>query len=128
MTLLMSETHADDFVTNWLDAWNAHDLDRITAHYHDDVEYYSPFVARLSTRLSKEQDHLRGKEAVRDYVASALERFPDLELGPVISVAPGAGSVAAVYRSVEGLLAIETLVLDEGGLVIRAHCHYRAPA
>jgi len=119
----MSEAHADAFVAHWLDAWNAHDLDRITGHYHDDVEYYSPFVARLADG----RGHLQGKRAVRDYVASALERFPDLELGPVISVAPGAGSVAAVYRSVEGLLAIETLVLDEGGLVIRAHCHYRAP-
>jgi hypothetical protein len=120
----MSETHADAFVSDWIDAWNAHDLDRITAHYHDDVEYYSPFVAGLSDG----QDHLRGKEAVRNYVAAALARFPDLELGPLISVAPGTGSVAAVYRSVEGLLAIETLVLDERGLVIRAHCHYRAPA
>jgi hypothetical protein len=65
---------------------------------------------------------------VRDYVAAALARFPVLELGPVIGIAPGAGSVAVVYRSVEGLLAIETLVLDEAGLVIRAHCHYRASA
>ena len=120
----MSEADADAFVTDWLNAWNAHDLDRITSHYHDDVEYHSPFVARLAGG----RDHLQGKEAVRDYVASALARFPDLELGPIISVAPGASSVAAVYRSVEGLLAIETLVLDERGLVIRAHCHYRSAA
>ncbi len=54
-------------------------------------------------------------------------RYPDLGLGPVISVAPGAGSVAVAYRSVDGLLALETLVLDDDGLVIRAHCHYREP-
>jgi hypothetical protein len=125
MTILpMSEAVADAFVADWLEAWNAHDLDRITAHYHDDVEYHSPFVARLADG----RDHLEGKQAVRAYVASALTRFPDLELGPVISVAPGAGSVAVVYRSIEGLLAVETLVLDDHGLVIRAHCHYRAPA
>jgi len=123
MSNLMTTEQADAFVSAWLAAWNTHDLDRITSHYHEDVEYYSPFVARLIDR-----DHLEGKEAVREYVASALTRFPHLELGPVISVAPGAGSVAVVYNSVDGLLAIETLVLDEAGLVIRAHCHYRASA
>lgn len=122
--LVMTETDADAFVTAWLSAWNAHDLDRIAAHYHDDVEYHSPFVARLGDG----RGHLRGKEAVRNYIASALARFPDLELGPVIHVAPGAGSVAIVYRSVEDLLAIETLVLDEQRRVIRAHCHYRSVA
>jgi len=123
MTILMSPTEADAFVTDWLNAWNSHDVDRITAHYHEDVEYHSPFVARLADGAS----HLEGKAAVREYVESALARFPDVELGPIISVAPGAGSVAAVYRSVENLLAVETLVLDESGLVIRAHCHYRVP-
>lgn len=29
-----------------------------------------------------------------------------------------------MYRSVESLLAFETLVLDDDGLLIRAHCHY----
>jgi len=120
--LLMTEADADAFVADWLEAWNTHDVDRITSHYHDDVEYHSPFVARLAGR-----DRLQGKAAVRAYVASALARYPDVELGPVISVAPGAGSVAVVYRSVDGLLAVETLVLDERGLVIRAHCHYRTP-
>jgi len=124
MPNLMTTVEADAFVADWLTAWNTHDLDRITSHYHDDVEYYSPFVARLADG----RDHLGGKDAVRDYVAAALTRFPDLELGPVISVAPGAGSVAIVYRSVDGLLAVETLVLDEAGLVTRAYCHYRASA
>ena len=124
MTVLMSATEADGFVEAWLNAWNSHDVDRITAHYHDDIEYHSPFVARLADG----RDHLQGKAAVRDYVESALQRFPDLQLGPIISVAPGAGSVAAVYQSVEGLLAVETLVLDDRGLVLRAHCHYRVPA
>lgn len=121
MTLLMTDADADAFVSDWLSAWNSHDVDRIAAHYHDDVEYHSPFVARLADA----RGHLDGKPAVRDYIRSALERFPDLELGPVIAVAPGAGSVAIVYRSVQNLLAVETLILDETGRVVHAHCHYR---
>ena len=119
----MTEAHADAFVTEWLAAWNAHDIDRITSHYHEDVEYHSPFVSRLAEGC----DGLRGKAAVREYAAAALARYPDVELGPIVTVAPGAGSVAAVYHSVEGLLAVETLVLDDRNLVVRAHCHYRRP-
>jgi len=119
--MIMTEPDADAFVTGWIEAWNSHDVERITSHYRDDVDYYSPFVARLASG----RDHLHGRNEVRDYVASALDRFPELELGPIIAVAPGHGSVAVVYRSVENLLAVETLVVDERGLVRRAHCHYR---
>jgi ketosteroid isomerase-like protein len=34
----------------WIAAWNAHDLDRILAHYAEDVEFRSPFVAKLMGR------------------------------------------------------------------------------
>jgi SnoaL-like domain len=119
--MTMTEADADAFVSEWIEAWNSHDVERITSHYHDDVDYYSPFIARLAPG----RDHLHGKNEVREYVASGLDRFPDLKLGPVITVAPGDGSVAAVYRSVDNLLAVETLVLDGAGLVRRAHCHYR---
>jgi hypothetical protein len=119
--MTMTEADADVFVTEWIEAWNSHDVGRITSHYHDDIDYYSPFVGSLAGG----RDHLHGKTEVRDYVASALARFPELELGPIVTVAPGQGSVAAVYRSVEGLLAVETLVFDGDGLVLRAHCHYR---
>ena len=50
-----------------------------------------------------------------------------LRFDPPLHVAVGAGSVAFVYRSVNGLLAVETLIFDETGRVSRAHCHYSAP-
>ena len=119
-----TETEADEFARSWIDAWNSHDVDRIVAHYRDDIEYESPFVARISpgrTRLS-------GSAAVREYVAGALERFPDLHFDPPQVVALGADSVALVYQSVNDLTVVETLVLDADGLVVRALCHYRSPA
>jgi nuclear transport factor 2 (NTF2) superfamily protein len=122
MTISMTEAQARTFAEEWMDAWNSHDADRVAAHYHPDVEYYSPFVARLSGA-----DLLRGRDALREYAAAALARYPDLHFGPECQVAAGAGSVVIAYRSVDDLLAMETLVLDEAGLVVRAHCHY-APA
>jgi hypothetical protein len=119
--MVMTEADADAFAEAWMDAWNSHDAARIAAHYHEDVEYHSPFVARIAGAGS-----LRGRSAVEDYFAAALARYPDLHFGPALHVAAGAGSVSIVYRSVDNLLAIETLVLDDGGLVTRAHCHYRS--
>ena len=117
-----TESEADEYAREWIAAWNSHDVERIAEHYGDTVEYESPFVARLSpgrTRLS-------GIDAVRNYIAAAFEHFPDLRFTGPYLVALGAESVAIVYRSVAGLVAAETLVLDEHGRVSRVHCHYRA--
>ena len=119
--IVMTDDEAEAFARAWMDAWNSHDAARVAAHYHRDVEYHSPFVARIAGAGA-----LHGREAVQDYFAAALGRYPDLHFGPELTVAAGAGSVSIVYRSVENLLAIETLVLDDEGLVVRAHCHYRA--
>jgi SnoaL-like domain len=118
---LLSEVDADMFARSWTDAWNSHDASRISAHYSDDVEYHSPFVARLTGG-----EALHGRNAVEEYAAAALARCPDLHFGPHVTVAAGAGSLALVYRSVEGLLAVETLVLNDRALVACAHCHYRS--
>ncbi len=117
--ITMSQAQAEAFADEWMAAWNSHDPARVAAHYHDDVEYHSPFVAQISG-----QGVLLGRTAFQEYAAAALERFPDLHFGPERRVAAGSGSVAIEYRSVNDLLAIETLVLDDDGLVVRAHCHY----
>ncbi len=119
----LSEVDADVLARSWADAWNSHDASRISAHYSEDVEYHSPFVARLTGG-----EALHGRASVGEYAAAALARYPDLHFGPDITVATGAGSLALVYRSVEGLLAVETLVLNDRALVACAHCHYRSTA
>jgi hypothetical protein len=119
----LSQADAEAFARSWAEAWNAHDPSRIAAHYSPAVEYHSPFVARLTGG-----EALHGRTAVKEYAAAALARYPDLHFGPEITVATGAGSIALVYRSVDDLLAVETLVLDDAGLVARAHCHYRPVA
>jgi ketosteroid isomerase-like protein len=124
MTTMIDETRADAFVRDWIDAWNTHDVDRITAHYADDVEYHSPVIARVQDGPPE----LRGAAALRAYVTAALERHPQLHFDPAVAVAVGADSVAIVYRSVADQLAVETLVVDEGWHVVRAYCHYAPPS
>ncbi len=114
-----TQADAEAFGRSWMAAWNSHDAPRIAAHYHHDVEYHSPFVARISGG-----DALHGRAAVEHYVSAGLARYPELHFGPEITVAVGAESIALVYRSVDDLLAVEVLLLDDAGLITCAHCHY----
>jgi ketosteroid isomerase-like protein len=127
---MLSETEADAFVAEWMQAWNSHDLERILEHYADDVEYYSPFIAQMAQPGGPGADgRLVGKEAVRAYFAAALGNYADLHFDAPFHVAVGAGSVSFVYTSVKNLTAVETLVFAPGSRVVaRAHCHYRSPA
>ena len=58
----LSEVDAEGFARSWADAWDSHDAARIAAHYSEDVEYHSPFVARLTGG-----DALQGRVAVEAY-------------------------------------------------------------
>jgi len=114
-------THVTD---EWFAAWNAHDLEAILAHYADDVEFVSPFVAVLNDDPS---GVIHGKEALRAYFARALERFPDLRFEPLDALV-GVDSVTLYYVSVGRRLAAEVMTLDPDGLVVRVLAHYREPS
>ena len=89
------------FAAEWIEAWNAHDLDRILTHYADEVEFVSPLIQRLTGDAA---GRLVGKAAVREYFAKGLATYPELEF-KLIRALPGVGGVALHYRSVNGLLA-----------------------
>ena len=120
---MISHEQADRFATEWVDAWNAHDLDAIVAHYSEHVSFVSPFVAALT---GEETTRIDGRDALREYFRLGLAAFPELHFD-LFTALPGASSVALHYRSVGGRLAIETMELDEDGLVVRACAHYSGP-
>ena len=120
---MISHEQADRFATEWVDAWNAHDLDAIVAHYSEHVSFVSPFVAALT---GEETARIEGRDALREYFRLGLAAFPELHF-ELFTALPGASSVALHYRSVGGRLAIETMELDDAGLVIRAAAHYSEP-
>ena len=114
---------AIDFTThakNWISAWNAHDLERVLAHYAADVELISPFVMKL---LDDSEGLLRGKEALRNYFAHAFKTYPALRF-EFIRVYSGVRSCVLEYRSVNQLLAAEMMEFDEAGKIRRVLAHY----
>lgn len=108
----------DAFAEAWESAWNAHALDRILAHYSDDVIFRSHKAMRLVG-----SGELRGKAALGDYWARALAAQPDLSF-VVVDVLHGHGMLVITYRNQNNVLAAETLRFGADGLVVEASaCH-----
>lgn len=117
---MMNDETATAFAREWVEAWNAHDLDRILAHYDERVEFRSPFVVQIAGEPS---GCLTGRERLRAYFAEALRRYPDLRFSFHRAFA-GVSSVVVAYRSVKDLEAAEVMTLDDSGHVVRVDAHY----
>lgn len=106
------------FADDWQAAWNAHDLDRILAHYAGDVVFRSRKAIPLTGGAV-----IRGREALRAYWAAALARQPDLHF-TVLDVFHGPDMIVLTYQNHHGTRAAETLRFGAGGLVIEGSaCH-----
>ncbi len=110
------------FAEAWEAAWNAHDLDRIMAHYSEDVVFRSQKAMSLVGR-----GEIVGRDALRAFWAKALERQPDLSF-VVVDVFVGHAMMTLTYQNQRGVLAAETLRFGPEGLVVEAAaCHRSVP-
>lgn len=109
----MDIAQARRFAQEWVEAWNAHDLEGVLSHFADDADFSSPVAAQL---LPGTSGMLRGKEAIRAYWAVGLARIPDLRF-EIVDVYTGVDIVVINYRNHTGGLVNEVLHLDSDGLV-----------
>ncbi len=107
------------FAQDWLDAWNAHDVEAVLAHFAQDVVFTSPVAQRV---LPDSDGRLHGKQAVRDYWNLALARISDLRF-ELIGVYVGIDTLVIHYRNQLGGLVDEVLTFD-GSLVVTGHGTY----
>lgn len=117
---MITEQQAQNFANDWIAAWNAHDLERVMAHYDENIEYFSMFLLKLTDNKA---GMLQGKENVKQYLAKGLAAYPDLQF-TLFSVFVGVKSITLHYQSVNNLTAAEVFELNEQGLVERVQCHY----
>ncbi|TDZ81312.1 nuclear transport factor 2 family protein [Mycobacteroides salmoniphilum] len=109
----------EKFSRQWYAAWNAHDIEAVLAHFHDDAVFTSAYGAEIAPETG---GIFRGKKAIRDYWAEALTRNPDLHFEPVGTYV-GARAVVINYRNHKGGLVNEVLIFD-GDNVIEGHGTY----
>jgi len=118
--LEMDPDFVERFAQEWVDDWNAHDLDRILSHYEDDFEMSSPAIKNI---YGEPSGKLKGKDAIGEYWRLALERNPTLRF-ELLHVLVGSQSITLIYNGARGLSA-ETFVFSTSGKVSSAFAHYR---
>lgn len=116
----MTGQSAKEFATEWIEAWNSHDLHRVLAHYADAVEFFSPFVRQV---LGDPNGKVCGKDELRRYFAKALNAYPNLRFD-LYTVFSGVTSLALCYRSVNNLLAAEVMLFDDDNRISLVFAHY----
>ncbi len=117
---MIDPTWAHQFAEEWINAWNAHDLDRILAHYADDFEMSSPLIVE---RMKEKSGTLKGKTAVRPYWQIGLDATPPLKF-ELIDIFVGVDSITLYYRRTNGKTAAETLIFNARGQVFKGMAHY----
>jgi acyl-CoA thioesterase FadM len=116
----LDEARAWALARDWVEAWNAHDLDRILAHYDDEVALTSPVAAQ---RLGDASGTVRGKAALRAYFQMGLAAFPALHF-ELVDVMWGLSSVVLYYRNQRGTMTGELMELGPSGHVTRVLANY----
>ena len=118
--LMLTAEKARQFAKEWIEAWNSHDPDRIVEHYSSDIVFSSPFIKRMGTDAS---GCLRGRDSLAAYFTAALSKFPTLRF-ELRSVFHGVDALTILYKSVNGLIAAETMVLGDDSRITRVWAQY----
>jgi hypothetical protein len=101
---------AEKFVKSWEEAWNAHELDRVLDHFHEEASFASPIAERL---LGGSGGVLVGKAAIRGYWSRALALIPTLRF-TVERHFVGMGALVIQYRNQKDVVVNEVLLLEDG--------------
>ena len=121
---MIDQAWAHEFAKEWIEAWNAHDLDRILSHYVEDFEMSSPLIIE---RKIDPSGVLRGKAAIRDYWAIGLAVVPPIQF-ELIDVHVGINAIGILYRSIGRRRVIELLTFNGHRVIIRGAGLYGGPA
>jgi hypothetical protein len=104
----MDDSHALDLASAWIAAWNAHDLDAVLAHFHDDVVFHSPLIQQL---MGEPSGTVKGKAQLRAYWTEGLRAVPDLHF-ELLTVLTGVDLIVIHYRDQRGRATVEVGRLD----------------
>lgn len=110
----------ETFALEWVEAWNAHDLDRIIEHYSENIHFSSPFIRRMGI---SESGVITNRADLKSYFQVALQKYTDLRF-ELYHILEGADSVVLFYKSVNNLLSAEYMELDQQGKVSVVRAHY----
>jgi hypothetical protein len=108
------------FAHDWVDAWNAHDLERILSHYEDEALLTSP----VALKLLNGDGTVRGKAALRAYFLRGLEAYPNLRFD-LVDTLWGTETIVVFYiNNVRGNKTAEVMQINSEGKIRRVWANY----
>ena len=119
-TVGMDDEQAGALARSWIDAWNAHDLDRVLDHFSHDVVFTSPLVTTL---VGDPSGAVTGKEQLRAYWRAGLERNEGLHF-ELERVYTGVDTIGIAYTNHNGRSCLETGVVGDDGRITRGWAFY----
>lgn len=103
---MMTKEFATAFARDWVDAWNAHDLDKILSHYSEDFTIETPMAAKL---VPQSQGFVAGKSEVRKYWTIGLQKRPDLKF-EILDVLVGVNRVGLhLFNTSSNMKSVEVM-------------------
>lgn len=117
---MFNEAAARQFASEWIAAWNAHDLDAVMSHYTADVTLTSPVAVEI---LKDESGTVKGREALRNYFQRGLAAHANLRFD-LIDVLWGLRSVVLYYTNHRGTKTAEYMEFDASGKVVKVVANY----
>jgi ketosteroid isomerase-like protein len=109
-----------EIITDWIDAWNTHDIDRIMGHYADEVEFTAQTVV---TRWNKADGKLKGKEELQQHFSKGLTLAPGIHF-TVEEILYAPSGYAVLYRRENGNRVLDAVELNEAGLATKVTAYY----
>jgi ketosteroid isomerase-like protein len=106
----------------WVEAWNARDLERVLTFYAEAAEMTSPRIAPLGFDAS---GTVRGKDQLRAYWGKGLPLIPDLHF-TLIDIFASPDSLVVFYANERGVKICEYLRLDANGKIIQGSANHLA--
>lgn len=112
---------AETFARDWLLAWNDRDIERILAHYSEEIIFHSPRIARV---MGNDAASVFGKKALREYWTQALSLAPQLYF-EMEDILVGSDAMTILYTNHREERVAETFIFDPAGKVARSVATYR---
>jgi len=112
--------NATQFASEWINAWNSHEVNRILSLYSQKIEYHSVFIEQM---MMDKEGKIDNKSDLRIYFSLALSKYPNLYF-QLFDVLTGIDSIIILYRSVDQQIAAEYMQLDEKGKIKFVRAHY----
>ena len=119
---MLDREWAIEFAHEWIEAWNARDLERILEHYADDARMSSPLAV---ARTGRRDGVVVGKAALAAYWRPSLEQDPPLRF-ELIDVLVGVDRLTLYYRSAGRRVVAETLAFGPDLLAVEGCVQWSA--